>query len=110
MWPHDIKCPTNMSRPEPVGVCDRCYTKRFLVDLIFQWDYRGNSLQNLRIRVCKDRCLDVPADQRRPVIITGTEGVVKDPRPPQYAQNAQGGPPPPTTIRQLLFGNIGDDQ
>lgn len=102
MWPHDLKCPTNLFAPEPVGVCDRCYAKAYLSELEFQFDYAGgNNLTNLRIRVCS-RCRDVPADQRRPIVITGPEGTVRDPRPPQYAVNALGGTVPPSPVNQIF--------
>lgn len=93
MYNHDIHCSTSISAPRPTGVCDRCYRKFYLDDLVWQWDYRGNHLQNLRIRVCRDD-LDRPQDQNRPIIIRGPEGSLRDPRPPQYAANAAAGPSP----------------
>jgi hypothetical protein len=54
-------------------------------------EWRGNSLQNIRIRVCP-RDIDTPNEQLRPLIIVGPEGVVRDPRPYDYQANAQGGP------------------
>lgn len=96
MYPHDKNCPTDITSPEPVGVCDLCYQKFYLSELFWLFDFRGNNLQNLRLRVCR-RDLDVPADQLRPIIIVGAEGVVRDPRPPQYAANAAGGTTPPTS-------------
>lgn len=110
-YSHDLKCPTNMSRPQPVGVCDRCSEKRYLDDLVWQYDYRGRSLQNLRIRVCKDRCLDKPNPQLQPVVILGPEGTIKDPRPPAYAQQAaEGGNVAPSSAHALLYGDIGGDE
>lgn len=100
MYSHDLHAPTNPSAPEEVGVCDRCYRKFYLKDLVWQFDYRGNSLQNLRIRVCPQD-LDTPAEQLRPIIIRGPEGVVRDPRPPQYEQNAAGGTPAPTNVNDI---------
>lgn len=90
-WPHDIRTPTDVSAPEAVGFCDRCYRKWPLEKLVWQYDYSGMALVNRGIRVCPDD-LDQPQPQLRPVIITGPEGVVKDPRPPYYAQNFEGGP------------------
>jgi hypothetical protein len=89
-WPHDLRTPTDINAPEPVGWCDRCYRKWPLAMLVWQYDYRGLAMQNLAIRVCPND-LDEPQPQLRPVIITGPEGVVKDPRPPYYAQNYEGG-------------------
>jgi hypothetical protein len=80
MYSHDAKCPTSPEQPEPTGFCDRCQQKYFLKDLRWQWDQRGQSLQNLRIRVCpKD--YDDPSTFLRPIEIRGPEGVVRDARP-----------------------------
>ena len=87
MNPHDLHCPTSITAPEPVGVCDRCYRKFYLRDLVWQWEYSGDHLQNRRIRVCPQD-LDIPNEQLRPIIIRGPEGSLRDPRPPQYAANA----------------------
>jgi hypothetical protein len=48
--------------------------------LVWQYDQRGASLQNLRLRVCP-RDLDDPSTFLRPIRIEGPEGVVKDARP-----------------------------
>lgn len=97
-YPHNLRAPVNSTRPEPTGVCDRCYFYYPLVRLMWQYDYRGRALQNLRIRVCP-RCLDKPNPQLQPVVILGPEGTVKDPRPPAYAQQAAEG-------SALLFGDV----
>lgn len=101
-WPHDLHAPTNPNSPEEVGWCDRCYRKFPLSQLRFQYDYRGNSLQNLGIRVCPDD-YDAPADQLRPVIIRGPEGVVRNPRPPSYDQNFAGGTAAPTSASPVYI-------
>jgi hypothetical protein len=78
------------------GICDRCGFLRMLTsDLPFQFDQRGNSVQNLGIRVCVDRCLDEIATILAPVIIVGPEGTGNpNPRPTKYAQNNAQGPSP----------------
>ena len=113
MLPHDLHCPTNIYNPLEVGVCDRCYRKFYLHELHWQWDYRGGvSPVNLRIRVCPDD-LDQPNPQLQPIIIRGPEGVVRDPRPPQYDANAQGGvnvpPVPPPGSFILDHSILGDE-
>jgi hypothetical protein len=85
MYPHDAHCPTDPSSPRPVGWCDRCYRKWYLDALSFQWDYRGNALKNLRIRVCPE-CLDRPQEQLRPVFVGPDPAPLKDPRPNFYSQ------------------------
>ena len=87
MYNHDLHCPTNLTSPRPVGVCDLCYQKYYLDDLQWQYDWRGDHLQNLRVRRCP-KCLDIPNEQLRPIVIRGPEGSLRDPRPPQYAANA----------------------
>jgi hypothetical protein len=93
MWPHDLHCPTDMSAPQEVGWCDRCYHKYYLAELNWQYDIRGDALQNTGLRVCSN-CYDEPNEVLRPVEIRGPEGVVRDPRPPYYAANFVGGEPP----------------
>lgn len=84
--PHDLHAPVDMHNPEQPGICDRCGAKWPLRALNFQFDIRGNSLQNLRIRVCPP-CYDAPAEILRPIIIRGPEGVgLPDPRPYHYQQ------------------------
>lgn len=105
-WPHDLRAPTNVFAPEPVGICDRCSAKRYLSSLQWQFDYTGGSnLTNLRIRVCP-RCMDAPADQRRPFIVTGPEGTVRDPRPPNYAAMMAGGTEPPSLVNQIFPDHV----
>lgn len=89
-YPHDLRCPTDMEAPRATGICDRCGAKYWLDELPWQWDVRGNTLQNLRLRVC-ERCYDDPAWILKPVIIVGPEGVVKDPRPYLYPQESSQG-------------------
>jgi len=55
--------------PRAFAVCDRCKFTYNHIDLQWQYDWRGNSLQNLRTLVC-DRCLDVPQPQLRAKRIT----------------------------------------
>lgn len=97
-YPHDLRAPTNPQKPEPVGICDRCGFKYRLADLPFQFDWRGNAMANLRIRVCSERCLDVPFQNNRPLIIPPDPEPIKDARPYFYAQQNQGGLPPPTQL------------
>ena len=104
-WPHDLKCPTSITQPRPIGICDRCAEKRYLDELVWQWDVRGLGLKNLRIRVCFDRCLDQPAWFLKPVIIGPDPVPPKDPRPYNYAADAAGGTTPPANIAQFIFGD-----
>lgn len=66
------------------GVCDRCGIWYSLVDLVWQFDWRGTSLQNLWIRVCKRTCLDVPTEQLRSISLPADPVPVWQPRPENF--------------------------
>jgi hypothetical protein len=59
---------TNPSAPEAFGVCDRCGIWTQWNRLRWQMDWRGASLQNLRLLVC-ERCEDVPQEQLRAIVV-----------------------------------------
>ena len=59
---------TNSSSPSSHAICDRCGFRYNFVDLQWQFDWRGATLQNLRILVCRD-CLDTPQEQLRAIVI-----------------------------------------
>jgi hypothetical protein len=95
----------SLDKPRPWGICDRCGFRYFHHDLNWQYDWRGNQLQNLRILV-DHRCTDVPQPQLRPIIIGPDPYPVEDPRPGWAAQQGQGsvtylypvGPPAQTLL------------
>lgn len=70
--------------PQAFGVCDRCGIWYNLVDLVWQYDWRGTSLQNLWIRVCKRTCLDVPQEQLRAIQLPADPVPVWQPRPENF--------------------------
>lgn len=53
----NIHARINPTRPEAHAICDRCGQRWNLVDLRWQYDWRGPRLQNLRILVCPP-CVD----------------------------------------------------
>lgn len=59
---------TSPSNPQAHAICDRCNFRYNHVDLRWQYDWRGTSLQNLRMLVC-DRCYDEPQEQLRAIVI-----------------------------------------
>ena len=65
---------TNPRSPQAHAICDRCGARVNFVDLQWQYEWRGASLQNTRILVC-GRCLDTPTEQLRAIIIP------RDPEP-----------------------------
>ena len=58
----------NSSSPEAAGCCDRCGFIYPFRSLTFQYDWRGATLQNLRILVCRP-CLDTPQEQLRAIVV-----------------------------------------
>ena len=60
----------NSRHPEACGICDRCgriFTHR---TLRWQFDWRGERLQNLRVLVCDNGCEDIPQEQLRARILS----------------------------------------
>lgn len=73
--------------PRAAGQCDRCSFLYSHSDLRWQMDYRGTTLQNLRILVCQ-RCEDRPQDQLRAIVVPADPMPIQNPRVPNYAQAA----------------------
>jgi len=69
--------------PQAQGVCDRCGIWYNLVDLQWQFDWRGTALQNLWLRVC-GRCLDTPQEQLRAIQLPADPVPVWQPRPENF--------------------------
>lgn len=47
------------------AICQRCGQRYNRTDLVWQYDWRGSQLQNLRIKVCRRKCLDEYQPQLR---------------------------------------------
>lgn len=82
--PHPRMAATDPSSPRAWGTCDRCGFVGNLVDLRFQYDWRGMQLQNLRILVC-DPCYDTPQRQLGTIVLPPDPVAVKNARPEPYA-------------------------
>lgn len=54
--------------PQALGICDRCGFTYNHVNLQWQFDWRGSTMQNVRILVCRS-CLDVPQEQQRAIVV-----------------------------------------
>lgn len=65
--------------PEALAVCDRCGIWHNLVDLQFQFEWGGASLYNTRFLVCR-RCLDVPSEQLRSIVLPPDPTPIINPR------------------------------
>lgn len=72
----------NSSAPRAFAVCDRCGMWYNHQDLRWQYDFRGRTLQNIRILVC-ETCYDEPQPQLKPRILP------PDPVPIQNARTEQ---------------------
>ena len=70
---------TSSTNPQAHAICDRCGFRYNLVDLRWQFDWRGASLQNLRILVCGD-CYDTPQEQLRAIVVPADPVPVMNPR------------------------------
>jgi hypothetical protein len=58
------KARTSAKSPRAHAICDRCGGRFNFCDLRWQMDWRGVTIQNLRILVCP-RCVDEPQEQLR---------------------------------------------
>lgn len=56
------------SSPHAFGVCSRCGFWYQHNELVWQWDWRGFGLQNLRLLVCRS-CEDIPQQQLRAIVL-----------------------------------------
>jgi len=59
---------TNARSPQAHAICDRCGFRYNWVNLTWQYDWRGASLQNLKILVC-ETCYDAPQEQLRAIVV-----------------------------------------
>ena len=67
------------SGPQAAGVCDRCGFVYNHIDLQWQFDWRGATLQNTRVLVC-DRCNDDQQQQLRAIVIPADPVPIMNPR------------------------------
>jgi hypothetical protein len=70
--------------PQAWATCDRCGSNYNLVNLQWQHDWRGQTLQNLRLLVC-DRCLDTPSVWFKTIVLPPDPLPVINARPEAYA-------------------------
>lgn len=69
--------------PRALAVCDRCGKLFNHYMLSWQHQWRGVSLQNLRILVCEE-CLDKPSPFLRTIILPPDPPVIFNARPEPY--------------------------
>lgn len=59
---------TSATNPQAHAICDRCGFRYNWVDLRWQYDWRGATMQNIKILVCK-HCYDQPQEQLRAIVV-----------------------------------------
>lgn len=65
------------------AICDRCGGGYNHSDLSWQMDFAGQGLINKRILVCH-RCIDVPQNQLRAIVIPADPVPISNPRVPDF--------------------------
>jgi hypothetical protein len=77
------KARTSAKNPQAHAICDRCGGRYNHVDLQFQYDWAGATVQNKRILVCRS-CLDVMQPQLRAITLPGDPPPIINARPENY--------------------------
>ena len=75
---------TSPSGPRAHAICDRCGFRYNHVDLQFQYDWRGATLQNTRVLVC-NICNDDQQQQFRAIVIPADPVPIMNPRVQDFA-------------------------
>lgn len=70
---------TSAKNPQAFAVCDRCGIWYNHVNLRFQYDWRGASLQNIKLLVC-NTCYDEPQSQLRAIVVPADPVPITNPR------------------------------
>lgn len=96
---HSPRAPHDFSAPRPWAFCDRCNFVWGRADLQEQLVWSGNALVSTGALVCP-RCLDVPNEGLRSIIIGPDPIPVENPRPGY--QNAEQGATPVFSIQEIL--------
>ena len=81
--PHPRGASVDRSAPRAFATCDRCGFIYNHYKLSWQYEWRGPQLQNLRFLVC-DRCLDVPQENLRTIVIPPDPPPIYNARPEPY--------------------------
>lgn len=74
---------TSSRNPQAHAICDRCGGRFNHVDLNFQYDWAGATMQNKRLLVCRS-CLDVAQQQLRAITLPGDPPPIINPRPENF--------------------------
>lgn len=104
------------SKPQAQGVCDRCGRWFNHKDLMWQFDWVGARLQNLRILICQP-CRDKPQENIRTIILPPDPMPIMNPRPESFPSDnnpisgigydpAGNFPHPPGSNFSTVFGSL----
>ena len=88
MRPHGKYARVNPQNPEALGQCSRCSFWYNLVDLQWQMQWAGSRLFNTGVLVCP-RCLDIPTEQLRTIVLNPDPPPVLNARVPNFAYEEQ---------------------
>ena len=83
---------TDAKSPQAHAICDRCGFRYNHADLMWQYDWRGPTVQNLRILVCR-RCLDDHQEQLRAITLPADPVPVMNARPENFTIYEAGSTP-----------------
>jgi hypothetical protein len=79
---------TSSTNPQAHAICDRCGFRYNHVNLRWQYDWRGASLQNLRLLVCST-CYDAPQEQLRAIVVPADPTPIVNPRVQDFVTASQ---------------------
>lgn len=79
---------TSATNPQAHAICDRCGFRYNHVNLRWQYDWRGASLQNLRLLVC-NTCYDAPQEQLRAIVVPADPMPIVNPRVQDFVTASQ---------------------
>lgn len=89
-WRFHGRARVDPNNPQAFAVCDRCSFWYNHADLQWQYEWRGDKLQNLRLLVCSD-CLDVPFELNRPLHLPPDPEPIRNARPENFFVDEAGG-------------------
>jgi hypothetical protein len=78
---------TSAKNPRAHAICDRCGFRYNRDGLSFQYDWRGPTVQNTRMLVCR-RCEDLPQEQLRSITLPADPVPISNPRVELFATDS----------------------
>lgn len=79
---------TSARNPQAHAICDRCGFRYNHADLRWQHDWRGASMQNIRLLVCNP-CYDKPQSQLRAIVVPADPVPINQPRIQDFVTSSQ---------------------